>query len=85
MVAIIRAEDRAVRAHGDTVRAVGELPLTPRAQEIALLVIHYDRMIPTTDEVYAVLAIDCYPCYVPMCVALGQLFPSLNDCIVDCA
>src|SRR5215831_14537442 len=40
VVAIIRAEDRAVRAHGDTVRAVGELILTPRAQEIALLVVY---------------------------------------------
>src|SRR5215467_11134060 len=83
VVAIIRAENRTVRAHGDTVRAVGELTLTPRAQEIALLVVYYDGMIPTSDEVHTVLAIYCHPCYVPMRVALGQLFPSLNDSIVD--
>src|SRR5262249_40502706 len=69
VVTIIRAEDRAVRAHGDTVRAVGELTLTPRAQEIALLVVHDDGMIPTTDEIHAVLAIYCHPCHVPMRVA----------------
>ncbi len=85
VVAIIRAEDRAVRAHGDAVRAVGEFTLTPRAQEIALLVVHHDGMIPATDEVHAVLAIHCHPCHVSMRVALGQLFPSLNDRIFGCA
>jgi hypothetical protein len=40
-------------------------------------------MIPTTDEIHAVLAIYGHPCHVPMCVAFGQLFPSLNDSIVD--
>src|SRR5215471_21328182 len=51
VVAIICAEDRAVRAHGDTMRAVSEITLTPRAQEITLLVVHDDGMIPTTDEI----------------------------------
>src|SRR5262245_37559702 len=77
-VAISRAKDGAVRAYGDAVRAVGELALTPRAQEIALLVVYQNGMIPATDEVHTVLTIYCHPCHVPVRVALGQLFPSFN-------
>jgi acyl dehydratase len=50
---------------------------------MAPLVVHQDGMIPTTDEIHAVFAINRHPCHVSMRVARRQLFPSLNGSIGD--
>src|SRR4029434_842156 len=65
VVAIIRAEDRAVGADGDAVGAGRELALAPRAHKVALVVVYHDRVVPTADKIYAVLAVHGHSRHVP--------------------
>ena len=83
MVAVIRAEDRAVGADGDAVGASRKLTLAPRAQKVAVLIVHEDRVVPTADEVHAVLTVHRHARHVPVRIPCGQLLPSLDNGIRD--
>jgi hypothetical protein len=83
VIAVVRAENRAVRADGDAVGAIGEFAFAPRTQKIAFLVVHHHRVIAAANEIHAVLAIACDPRHVAVNVAVGQLLPALDDGILN--
>src|SRR5262249_7939955 len=51
VVAVVRAEDRAVGTDGDAMGTGRELALAPRAQKVPLLIVDNDRVVPATNEV----------------------------------
>jgi hypothetical protein len=83
VLAVIRAEDRAVRGDVDAVRAIGEVTLPPRALEVALSVVHHDGMIAAAHEVHAVFLVDGDAGDIAVIVALRQLLPSFDDGVFD--
>src|SRR5262249_48254209 len=72
------AVEEPIRPDGDPVRAQGELPLAPRAEEVALPVVDDDRMITPADQVDAVLTVDRDARDVPVSVTGGKLLPALG-------
>src|SRR5437867_3469701 len=79
VVAVVRAVEEPVRADGDAVGAQGELPLAPRAQEVALPVVDDDRMIAAADQVDAILAVDRDARDITMGIAARKLLPPFDD------
>ena len=83
VIAVVGAEDGVVRTDRDPVGPVGEVALAPRAEELAVLVVHDDRVIAATDQEHAVLEVDGDARDVPMLVARRQLLPTLDDLVLQ--
>src|SRR5712692_11541359 len=81
VVSVVGAPHRAVRGGGDAVGAVGEIPLAPGADEVALAVVHDDGVITAADQEDAVLAVDRHPRHVAMLVARRKLLPALDHSV----
>src|SRR5262249_44573441 len=49
---------------------------------IALAVVDDNRVLAAADQEHTILLIDCDTCHVPVCKALRQLLPSLDNLVV---
>lgn len=79
LVAIVREPKGVVWRDGDSVSAHREDAFAPRANEPAVALVDEHGMIAPAEEVHAATRIDRNICDVPVRIASGQLFPSVDD------
>ena len=82
MIAVVGAEDRAVRSDVDAVRAKGEVAFAPRALEVALLIVDDHGMVAAAHEINAVFAVHGDARHVLVDITFRQLLPAFDDGIL---
>src|SRR5262249_38714206 len=81
VVAVVGGPDGAVGRDRDPMRAISELALAPRAQEVSLVVVRDDRMVAATDQEHPILTVDRDSGHVAMLEPFRELLPAVDDVI----